>query len=102
MKKIFIISAACVGVFALSNCKKVLEKQDISSFTAGQVFNDSTTAKLNIDYVYSQNQPGWFGSTGGSIHSAGTYNLTEESQGSNVFVLGTATKESVTDIGTSN
>ncbi|KQS35725.1 RagB/SusD family nutrient uptake outer membrane protein [Pedobacter sp. Leaf194] len=102
MKKIFTISAACLVVLGLSNCKKVLEQQDISTFTADQVFNDSTTAKLNVDYLYSQNQPGWFGTTGGSIHSAGTYNLTEESQGSNVFVLGTATIESVTDIGTTN
>lgn len=102
MKRIITISAACLVVLGLSNCKKVLEKQDISSFTASQVFNDSTTAKLNVDYLYSQNQPGWFGTTGGSIHSAGTYNLTEESQGSNNFVLGTLTLESVTDIGSAN
>jgi hypothetical protein len=102
MKKLFIISSACLAIFGLSNCKKVLDKQDIATFQAFQVYNDSTTAKLSIDYVYSQNQPGWFGNTGGSIHSAGTYNLTEESQGSNVFVLGTATVESVTDIGVAN
>ncbi|RNL52205.1 RagB/SusD family nutrient uptake outer membrane protein [Pedobacter jejuensis] len=102
MKKIFIITAACLIVFGLSNCKKVLDQQDISTFTADQVFNDSTTAKLNIDYLYSQNQPGWFGNTGGSIHAAGTYNLTEEGQGSNNFVLGTVTIENVTDIGVAN
>jgi hypothetical protein len=101
MKKIFIITALSLAVLSLTNCKKVLEKQDVGNFTADQIFNDSTTVKLNVDYLYSQNQPGWFGSTGGSIHSAGTYNLTEESQGSNNFVLGTLTIESVTDIGTS-
>ena len=101
MKKIFIITALSLAVFSLTNCKKVLEKSDVGNFTDEQVFNDSTTVKLNADYLYSQNQPGWFGSTGGSVHSAGTYNLTEESQGSNNFVLGTLTIESVTDIGTS-
>ncbi|NII82654.1 RagB/SusD family nutrient uptake outer membrane protein [Pedobacter riviphilus] len=101
MKKIFIITALSLAVFSLTNCKKVLEKQDVGNFTADQIFNDSTTVKLNADYLYSQNQPGWFGTTGGSVHSAGTYNLTEESQGSNNFVLGTLTIESVTDIGTS-
>lgn len=101
MKKIFIITALSLAVFSLTNCKKVLEKKDVGNFTADQIFNDSTTVKLNADYLYSQNQPGWFGTTGGSVHSAGTYNLTEESQGSNNFVLGTLTIESVTDIGTS-
>ncbi|WP_205944109.1 RagB/SusD family nutrient uptake outer membrane protein [Pedobacter sp. HDW13] len=102
MKKIFVITALSLAVISLTNCKKVLEKSDVGNFTAEQVFNDSTTVKLNVDYLYSQNQPNWFGSTGGSIHSAGTYNLTEESQGSNVFVLGTATIESVTDLGVAN
>ncbi|WP_293742100.1 RagB/SusD family nutrient uptake outer membrane protein [uncultured Pedobacter sp.] len=102
MKKIFVITALSLAVISLTNCKKVLEKSDLGNFTAEQVFNDSTTVKLNVDYLYSQNQPGWFGSTGGSIHSAGTYNLTEEGQGSNVFVLGTATIESVTDLGVAN
>lgn len=102
MKKIFVITALSLAVIALTNCKKVLEKSDVGNFTDEQVFNDSTTVKLNVDYLYSQNQPGWFGSTGGSVYAAGTYNLTEESQGSNTFVLGTLTIEGVTDIGVAN
>ncbi|GAB3917668.1 RagB/SusD family nutrient uptake outer membrane protein [Mucilaginibacter boryungensis] len=85
----------------LSNCKKVLEKTDIGAFTASQVYNDSITTKLSIDYLYGQNQPGWFGNSGGSI--SGTLNtLADEQYGDNVYVRGTATIESVTDIGVAN
>lgn len=83
-----------------SSCKKVLEKQDLGSFTASQVYNDSTTTKLSIDYVYSQNQPAWFGNVGGLSGSVNT--LSEEVYGDNVFVKGTATSESVTDLGAIN
>lgn len=102
MKKILIISTACLAIFSLSNCKKVLDKQDLGNFTADQVYNDSTTTKLSMDYLYTQNQPSWFGNSGGAIGAAGTYNLTEETQGSNAYVQGTLTMESVGDIATSN
>lgn len=101
MKKIYIIIlAACTTSLMFSSCKKVLEKQDLGSFTADQVYNDSTTTKLSIDYIYSQNQPAWFGNVGGL--SASVSSLSEEQYGDNVFVKGTATIESVTDLGNTN
>jgi hypothetical protein len=101
MKKIYIlILAACTTSLMFSSCKKVLEKQDLGSFTADQVYNDSTTTKLSIDYIYSQNQPAWFGNVGGL--SASVSSLSEEQYGDNVFVKGTATIESVTDLGNTN
>jgi starch-binding outer membrane protein, SusD/RagB family len=101
MKKIYIIIlAACTTSLMFSSCKKVLEKQDLGSFTADQVYNDSTTTKLSIDYIYSQNQPAWFGNVGGL--SASVNSLSEEQYGDNVFVKGTATIESVTDLGNTN
>ncbi|MBT2561260.1 RagB/SusD family nutrient uptake outer membrane protein [Pedobacter sp. ISL-68] len=101
MKKIYIIIlAACTTSLLFSSCKKVLEKQDLGSFTADQVYNDSTTTKLSIDYIYSQNQPAWFGNVGG--FSASVSSLSEEQYGDNVFVKGTATIESVTDLGNTN
>ena len=101
MKKIYIlILAACTTSLMFSSCKKVLEKQDLGSFTADQVYNDSTTTKLSIDYIYSQNQPAWFGNVGGL--SASVNSLSEEQYGDNVFVKGTATIESVTDLGNTN
>jgi hypothetical protein len=101
MKKIYIlIVAACSASFMFTSCKKVLEKQDLGSFTADQVYNDSTTTKLSIDYIYSQNQPSWFGNVGGL--SASVNSLSDEQYGDNVFVKGTATIESVTDLGNTN
>lgn len=99
MKKLnIIISAACITSFMFASCKKVLEKGDISSFTASQVYNDSTTAVLSVNYLYGQNQPGWFGSTGGSV-SSNLAGLTEELYSDNAFVKGTVTAETVTDFG---
>jgi len=101
MKKNIILSIISLSiVFLLSNCKKVLEKQDLGSFTEGQVYSDSTTATLSINYVYSQNQPGWFGNVGGLSGSVNA--LSDEQSGDNVFTRGTATIESVTDLGNSN
>lgn len=101
MKKIYIIIlTACTTSLMFSSCKKVLEKQDLGSFTADQVYNDSTTTKLSIDYIYSQNQPAWFGNVGGLSTSVSS--LSEEQYGDNVFVKGTATIESVTDLGNTN
>ena len=101
MKKLTILSlTACLLSLMVSSCKKVLEKQDLGSFTGAQVYNDSITTKLSVDYIYSQNQPAWFGNTGGLSGSVNT--LSEEVYGDNVFVKGTATSESVTDIGAIN
>lgn len=101
MKKInIVVITACLTALLCSSCKKVLEKQDLGSFTPSQVYNDSTTTKLSSDYLYSQNQPAWFGNVGGFSASVNT--LAEEVYGDNVFVKGTATSESVTDIGAIN
>lgn len=102
MRKLHInIFMFCASVLALSSCKKTLEKQDLGNFLANQVYNDSTTTKLSVDYLYTQNQPGWFGNSGGAV--SGTVNtLTEEQYSDNAFTRGTLTILSVGDIGTSN
>jgi len=105
MKKIyFIITAAIVtSTMMITSCKKVLLKQDIGSFNAPEVFNDSTVVKLSLDYIYSQNQPQWFGNSGGSIGSGTNIcGLTEENYSDNAYVKGTVTAETVTDIGATN
>jgi len=102
MKKVYSnISLAIAGLLALSSCKKVLEKQDLGNFTAEQIYNDSTTTTLSLNYIYGQNQPGWFGSTGGSV-SGSLNGLTEEQYSDNAFVKGTVNIETVTDIATTN
>ncbi|MDT3404541.1 RagB/SusD family nutrient uptake outer membrane protein [Mucilaginibacter terrae] len=102
MKKLN-INILILGATALiaTSCKKVLEKQDLGTFQVDQVYNDSVTTKLSVDYLYSQNQPGWFGNSGGSI-SGTLSSLTDEQYGDNVFTRGSVTIASVTDIATAN
>jgi len=90
---------AAIGVFVGSGCNKVLDKQDLGNFTPDQVFNDSTVAKLDIDYIYSQNQPGWFGNSGGTLGTSYSV-ISDEQAGDNAYVKGTVTSDLVTDIGT--
>ncbi|HEY8784586.1 MAG TPA: RagB/SusD family nutrient uptake outer membrane protein [Mucilaginibacter sp.] len=101
MKKIYvIITAAGIASLLSAGCKKVLLKQDLGNFTAPQVYNDSTVTTLSLNYIYSQNQPGWFGNSGGTL--GGSYgSLTDEQYGDNAYVKGTVTNENVTDIGSS-
>lgn len=101
MKKANFIIASTVGAFLLGGCTKVLDKQDLGNFTVSEVFSDSAVAKLDLDYIYSQNQPGWFGNSGGTL--GGSYgSITDEQYGDNAYVKGTVTIETVTDIGNQN
>lgn len=99
MKKTYsIITIAAICSLLMGGCTKVLDKQDLGNFTVDEVFNDSSVAKLSLDYIYSQNQPGWFGNSGGTL--GGTYStLTDEQYGDNAYVKGTVTIETVGDIG---
>ena len=71
MKLFKIILAALIVSTLFTNCKKVLDKEDLTHSTPGQIFNDSTVAILNINYLYTANQPGWFGDTGGALGGGG-------------------------------
>ena len=101
MKKInIIIMVAGVASMMFASCKKVLDKQDLGSFTADQVYNDSITTVLSINYIYAQNQPLWFGNVGG--FSGSINSLTDEQYGTSAFTAGTNNVDAVTDIGSSN
>jgi hypothetical protein len=105
MKKLFIIiiAASISSSLLFSGCKKALDKQNLINSTAAQVYNDSTTAVLSLNYIYTQNLPAWFGNGSQSeITTLGPTNLTEETRSDNIFVKGTVTQESVGDIGTGN
>ena len=78
-------------------------KPDLQNLQPSQIYGDSTVAKFSLDYIYTQNQPSWFGNGSVSyIGSLGPNNLTEEAYGSNAVTQGTVTSELVGDIGTSN
>jgi hypothetical protein len=102
MKNIY-LTLIIAGAFlaGLSSCKKVLLKQDLGSFAPSQVFNDSTVAKLDMDYIYGQNQPAWYSNSGGAVASAVT-GLSEETASTNAYVQGTVTLETEGDIGSSS
>jgi len=106
MKKLYNISFAVLVISALlySSCKKVLDKGPLTTYTGQLVFSDSTLAVEYLNSIYSNNLPTWAGNGGANstIASASVGTLTEENQGSNIFVLGTVVSSSVTDIGTGN
>jgi hypothetical protein len=98
MKIFKIILAVFISSILFANCTKVLDKENLTSTKASEIFNDSILVKLNADYLYTQNLPGWFGNTGGAIGNGS--NLTDEQYSDNAFVKGTVTIETVSDIGT--
>jgi len=80
-----------------SSCKKVLEKEPLTTFTSQQLFSDSAIAVTYLNSIYTANQPAWTGSGGklSTLGSTGYGNLTEENYSSNLFVLGTVVASSV-------
>ncbi len=100
MKLFKILLAAFTVSILFTNCKKVLQKQDLQSLTPAEVFNDSTVTKSYMDLIYTNNLPSWGGNTGGAIGTGET--LTDEEAGSNVYMQGLVTQETVGDISTSN
>lgn len=101
MKKfnISLVAATVMAALSITSCKKVLDKEDLQYTTPAEVFSDSTLAVLNVNYLYTANQPAWFGSTGGTNNGGGA--MCDEFYGDNAFVKGTVTIETVADIGTS-
>ncbi|MCX2452513.1 RagB/SusD family nutrient uptake outer membrane protein [Pedobacter sp. PLR] len=76
-----------------------MDKQDLKTIPGELIFNDSTLAVLNVNYIYSQNLPNWGGESGGSV-SGSAGQLSDEVSGESKFFEGTLTNNDVTDIGT--
>lgn len=102
MKKLYIIIlAGCAYTLLSTSCKKVLNKQDLTSASPDLIFGDSVLVKQNVDFIYGQNLPNWYGNTGGSVSS--TLNgICDEAYNDNKFMQGTLTNNDVNDIGSSN
>lgn len=96
-----ILIAAFIGSVLFSSCKKVLDKVDENKGNSGLIFGDSTLVKQNMDYIYDQNLPKWFGNDGGAVSSQVT-TLTDESASSSVskFLQGSLANSDIGDIGT--
>lgn len=93
-----LIPALCLAT-VFTSCKKVLDNVDQGNAVANQIFNDSTLAVLNLNYIYNSNVPDWGGVTGGAISNPNS--LSEESYADTKFFRGTLTVDDVSDIATS-
>src|SRR5438094_2067201 len=80
--KIFIGAAGVAGLFALTACNKVLDKQDLTKLTPELVYNDSNLVQLNMDAIYDVNLPAYGGQNTGSALSGLQPQLTDESYSS--------------------
>jgi hypothetical protein len=101
--KSFLLLALAAGAgLSLSSCEKVLDKTNLASINGDLVFADSTLANLNLNYVYDQNLPGWFGQSGIGLGSVNPSVLTEESYGDNIYLQGNVQLNDVTDFGVAN
>ncbi len=98
MKLYIKLSLVCLSLLSLASCKKVLDKQDLTTIPGDLIFNDSTMAILNVDYIYSQNLPDWGGNVGGDVSGKAAI-LSDEVYGESKFFEGTLTADDVTDIG---
>jgi hypothetical protein len=101
MKTHNIIGVAFISLLALAGCNKVLDKKDLKTIPYELIYNDSTLAQLNLDYLYDNNLPLWGGNNNisGSI-TASWVNLSDESYGESKFFEGSLTTSDVGDIGT--
>jgi hypothetical protein len=101
MKKLQIIIILAFSASALlTSCKKVLDKEDLTKASPELVFSDSILVKQQLDFVYNQNLPTWFGNTGGALGSSNAQ--ADDGWNDNKFVGGTLTNADVTDIGSVN
>jgi hypothetical protein len=100
---LLLVLAAGAGL-SLSSCEKVLDKTNLASINGDLVFADSTLANLNLNYVYDQNLPGWFGQSGIGLGSVNPSTLTEEAYSDNnyTFLQGSVQLNDVTDFGVAN
>lgn len=95
MKSQYILGAAFSCLLAGTACEKVLDKTDLTAIGGELIFNDSTLARMNLDYIYDRNLPEEWGGTWGTVPE-----LSEESYGESDFFEGTLQIDDVSDFGT--
>jgi len=101
MKKVYAIILMALGTsFLFPSCEKVLDKQDLNKVSPEFVVSDSILVKQQLDFIYDQNLPTWFGNVSGSLGASN--DKSDESWAENAYVQGTLTINSVTDMGSSN
>ncbi|RZL08049.1 MAG: RagB/SusD family nutrient uptake outer membrane protein, partial [Hymenobacter sp.] len=100
LKSVYLLALAIGAGLALSSCEKVLDKTNLQSIDAGLVYSDSTLANLNLNYVYENNLPAWFGQSGVGLGSVSPGQLSEEYYGENNYLYGLLQISDVTDFGT--
>nr|WP_233173870.1 RagB/SusD family nutrient uptake outer membrane protein [Pedobacter sp. ASV19] len=99
MKLNRIIVGILLVAIGSGSCKKVLDNVDKNYAVDNQIFNDSTLAVLNLNYLYDQNMPSWAGVSSVSALPNPT-GLSDEGYNDNKFFRGTLSNNDVGDIGT--
>lgn len=94
------LAAGSALLIALTGCEDALDKTNLSSIEEGLIFNDSTLARLNADYLYDQNLPVWFGQTGVGLGNVNPSTLSDETGGDTKYFEGTLALTDVGDFGT--
>ncbi|RTQ51611.1 RagB/SusD family nutrient uptake outer membrane protein [Hymenobacter gummosus] len=84
----------------LTGCEDALDKTNLGSMSEDLVFNDSTLAQLNVDFIYDQNLPNWGGQTTIGLGNVNPSTLSEETSGDTKYFEGTLTTNDVQDFGT--
>lgn len=102
MKRFLLLALGLGGGLALSlgSCTSVLDKNNLSSIDQGLIYQDSTLTSLNLNYVYNNNLPEWFGQSTIGLGNTNPTGLSDESYADNIFVQGTVQVSDVTDFGT--
>ncbi|MGI4867797.1 MAG: RagB/SusD family nutrient uptake outer membrane protein [Janthinobacterium lividum] len=100
LKSVYLLALAIGAGLALSSCEKVLDKSNLQSIDAGLIYSDSTLANLNLNYIYENNVPAWFGQSTIGIGSVNPGTLSEEYYAENNFLYGLLQPSDVTDFGT--
>lgn len=100
MKSVYLFALALGSAFALSSCEKALDKVNLGATDGSLIFKDSTLASLNLNYIYDQNLPGWFGVGTVGLASVNPTGLSDEASSDNAYMQGTVTLNDVTDFGT--
>jgi hypothetical protein len=88
------------GLLWFSSCEDVLDKQDLGTASEEVVFQNETLANLNLNFIYEQNLPAWFGQSTIGFGAINPSILSEETSGESLYFEGTVQPNTVTDIGT--
>jgi hypothetical protein len=98
--RIATLLALSASVLTVAGCKDTLDKVDLSAANEDLAYQNEQVAFFNLSYIYDQNLPGWFGTSGIGLGNVNPSILSEEAAGDSPYLQGTVQPNTVTDFGT--